>query len=99
MASALKNLTSLILITLTAPLLVASTASAANAQPTIGTIPDQTVIEDQPTDACQLLPSDVETSATNLQLSGATSNPAWLSLRCAAAEHDCIDPQEPTLTF
>jgi hypothetical protein len=75
MASALKNLTSLILLTLTAPLLVASTASAANAQPTIGTNPDQAVIEDQPTDTCQILPSAVETSATNLQLSGATIKP------------------------
>jgi hypothetical protein len=75
MATALKKLTSLILLTLTAAVLGESAANAANTPPNIGTIPDQTVIEDQPTDAWQFVLSDAETSARNLQLSGATTNP------------------------
>src|SRR5882762_5041854 len=47
----------------------------ANQPPTISAIPNQVVLEDQPTDAIQLGLSDAETSVLALQLSGISSNP------------------------
>ena len=48
---------------------------AGNTPPTIGAIPDQSVIEDQPTDACLLNLNDAETPVPYLQLTGASSDP------------------------
>ncbi len=50
------------------------TVGAANSPPTIGPIPDQTVVEDQPTHAYQLALDDLETPVPNLQLSRASSD-------------------------
>ena len=50
-------------------------ARAGNTPPTIGAIPDQSVIEDQPTDACLLNLNDAETPVPYLQLTGASSDP------------------------
>ncbi len=52
----------------------AFTVSAANNPPTIDTIPDQIVVEDQPTYAYQLAVTDPETDVLDLQLSGASSD-------------------------
>jgi hypothetical protein len=53
---------------------ILTVTNGANTAPTIEGIPDQTVIEDQPTIAYQLAVSDAETPALSLQLSGTSSD-------------------------
>jgi subtilisin-like proprotein convertase family protein len=59
---------------------LARTLDAANTPPTIGPIPNQTVIEDQPTPAFRLTLNDAETPELYLQLSGASSDPTVVPL-------------------
>src|SRR5256885_9192927 len=54
--------------------LIATTGQSA--APSIGSIPDQTVLEDQPTPATQLSLADDATSPANLTLTGSSSNPS-----------------------
>jgi subtilisin-like proprotein convertase family protein len=53
----------------------AFTINAVNTPPTIGVIANQTVIEDQPTSAIQLVLSDDATPELSLQPSGVSDNP------------------------
>jgi len=69
-----------ITVLLTASVLLAGSLAveAANQPPTISSIPSQTTSEDTPTPAIPFTVGDAETPATNLVVTGTSSNPTLL---------------------